>query len=99
MPPSAKFKGLKNPPKYQSEFLRFMNPLLDVLRDKGGQARQRDIYDVIADRMNLTEEERSARNKVSGGVQIRKSDCLGSFLSCADWIPKFAVSWDMEIDQ
>ena len=47
-----------------------MNPLLDVLRDKGGQARPRDIYDVIADRMNLTEEERSARNKVSGGVRF-----------------------------
>jgi restriction system protein len=55
--------GAKTPPKYQSEFLRFMNPLLDVLREKGGQARPKEIYDVIAHRLNLSDEARAATLK------------------------------------
>jgi hypothetical protein len=32
------FPGVKTPPKYEGAFLRFMNPLLDAMREKGGQA-------------------------------------------------------------
>ncbi|MEK4035850.1 winged helix-turn-helix domain-containing protein [Methylocystis sp. IM2] len=61
--PISAFTGVTTSPKYESEFLRFMNPLLDVLREKGGQARPREIYDVIAQRLNLSEEERTATLK------------------------------------
>jgi restriction system protein len=40
-----------------------MNPLLDAMREKGGQARPREIYDTIARRLNLSEEERTVTNK------------------------------------
>ncbi len=31
------YPGVVNQPEYTSEFLRFMNPLLDALREKGGR--------------------------------------------------------------
>jgi len=61
--PLSEFPGVKTPPKYESEFLRFMNPLLDAIREKGGQVRPREIYDAIAQRLNLSEEERTVTNK------------------------------------
>jgi Mrr N-terminal domain len=61
--PLSEFPGVQTPPKYESEFLRFMNPLLDAMREKGGQARPREIYDAIAQRLNLSEEERTVTNK------------------------------------
>lgn len=60
---SSKFPGVTTPPKYEAEFLRFMNPLLDAMREKGGQARPREIYDAIAQTLNLSEEERTVTNK------------------------------------
>ena len=65
----SEFPGVKTPPEYESEFLRFMNPLLDALREKGGQARPREIYDAIAQRLNLSEEQRTATVK-SGAVKF-----------------------------
>ena len=47
MPPSE-LPGVKTPSKYTAGFLRFMNPVLDAMREKGGQARPREIYDAIA---------------------------------------------------
>jgi restriction endonuclease Mrr len=61
--PLAEFPGVKTPPRYEAEFLRFMNPLLDVMREKGGQARPREIYEAIAQKLNLSEEERTVTNK------------------------------------
>lgn len=61
--PSPHFPGVKTPPRYEGAFLRFMNPLLDAMREKGGQARPREIYDTIAHRLNLSEEERTVTNK------------------------------------
>jgi restriction system protein len=40
-----------------------MNPLLDAMREKGGQARPREIYEAIAQNLNLSEEERTVTNK------------------------------------
>ncbi len=40
-----------------------MNPLLDALREKGGQARPREIYDAVAQKLDLSEEERTVTNK------------------------------------
>ena len=57
------FPGVKTPQKYEGAFLRFMNPLLDAMREKGGQARPREIYDAIAQNLNLSEEERTVTNK------------------------------------
>ena len=62
MPPSN-LPGVKAPPKYEAEFLLFMNPLLDAMRQKGGQARPREIYEAIAQKLNLSEEERTVTNK------------------------------------
>jgi restriction system protein len=61
--PLSEFPGVKTPPKYEAAFLRFMNPLLDAMREKGGQARTREIYDAVAQRLNLSEEERTVTNK------------------------------------
>ncbi len=65
----SEFPGVKTPPEYESEFLRFMNPLLDALREKGGQARPREIYGAIAQKLNLSEEQRTATVK-SGAVKF-----------------------------
>ena len=54
MPPSE-LPGVKTPSKYTAGFLRFMNPVLDAMREKGGQARPREIYDAIAHNLNLSE--------------------------------------------
>jgi restriction system protein len=59
----SEFPGVKTPPEYESKFLRFMNPVLDVLREKGGQARPREVYDAIAQKLNLSEDERTVTNK------------------------------------
>jgi hypothetical protein len=40
--PLSEFPGVKTPPKYEAAFLRFMNPLLDAMREKGGQAADSD---------------------------------------------------------
>ena len=57
------FPGVKTPPKYEGAFLRFMNPLLYTRREKGGQARPREIYDTVAHNLKLSEEERTVTNK------------------------------------
>jgi restriction endonuclease Mrr len=61
--PLLEFPGVKTPPKYEDMFLRLMKPLLDAMREKGGQARSREIYDAIAQDLNLSEEERTLTNK------------------------------------
>ena len=61
--PLSGFPGVNTPPRYEAVFLRFMNPLLDAMREKGGQARPREIYDAIAQNLNLSEEERTVTNK------------------------------------
>lgn len=61
--PVSEFPGVKTPPKYEGAFLRFINPLLDAMREKGGQARPREIYDAIAQSLNLSEEQRTVTNK------------------------------------
>ena len=55
------FPGMKRKPRYRSEFLRFLQPVLDALRDKGGQARSREVYDVIAEQFKVTDEQREVR--------------------------------------
>lgn len=61
---------ISTPPKYESEFLRFFNSLLDALREKGGQARPREIYDDIAKKQDLSKEERTATLK-SGALRFQ----------------------------
>lgn len=63
VPAQLTFPGTTTPPKYQSEFLRFMNPLLDVAREKGGEVRPGEIYDTVADRVGLSEQARTAALK------------------------------------
>lgn len=56
-------------PNSAKDILRFVNPLLDVLHEKGGQARPKEVYDVIADRLNLSEEDRTVTLK-NGGLRF-----------------------------
>jgi restriction system protein len=42
---------------------RYINPLLEGLRELGGSARPREAYDWVAEHCGLTEEERSLRNQ------------------------------------
>jgi hypothetical protein len=48
-----------------------MNPLLDAMRGKGGQARPREIYDAIAQGLNLSEWP-GARGEQGGGLRRQK---------------------------
>jgi restriction system protein len=43
--------------------VRFLGPILDALRDLGGTARPTDVREIIANRLQITEEEQSVRNK------------------------------------
>ncbi len=61
--PLSEFPGVKTPPKYKAQFLRFLNPVLDALREKGGEARPPQIYEAIAQNLSLSEEERTVTNK------------------------------------
>lgn len=63
--PLTEFPGVKTPPKYEGAFLRFMNPLLDAMREKGGQARPREIYDAVAQNLNLSVEEPLSRTRMA----------------------------------
>jgi restriction system protein len=54
--PAPEFPG-NTPPHYRSEFLRYLQPLIDALRDKGGQARPREVYDLIANRYQISPDE------------------------------------------
>ena len=38
---------------------QLMLPLLQILKDKGGAARPKDLYDEIADQFNLPDEDRN----------------------------------------
>jgi restriction system protein len=42
---------------------------LDALREKGGQARPREVYDLIAQKLDLSEEQRTATLK-SGALKF-----------------------------
>lgn len=41
-------------------------PLLDAIEERGGAAKARDVYDLVAERINLAAEERAARITISG---------------------------------
>lgn len=44
----------------RTEFVQWMGPLLDVLRELGGSASPREASDAIADKLNLDVETRNA---------------------------------------
>lgn len=54
----SEYPGLKTEPQYRSEFLKYMAPLIEIQREKGGQTRPKEIYDVLAERFCLSDEER-----------------------------------------
>ncbi|NBJ13921.1 site-specific DNA-methyltransferase [Microvirga arsenatis] len=41
-------------------------PLLDAIEERGGAAKARDVYDLVADRVNLSAEDRATRITISG---------------------------------
>src|SRR5690349_17004408 len=42
---------------------RYINPVLAALKDLGGSARPREVYDWVAEHLNISESERSIRNQ------------------------------------
>lgn len=46
-----------------AEFIQWMNPLLDALRELGGSGKAREVSDLIADNLHLTEEKRLEKLK------------------------------------
>lgn len=46
-----------------SRFTRYFNPTLEALRALGGSARPREVFDWIAEKLNLSEEERAIENQ------------------------------------
>jgi restriction system protein len=57
---------------------KYVNPLLRALRELGGSARPREVYDWIAAFCGLTEEERSLRNQ-SGPYQFENDIAWARF--------------------
>lgn len=47
----------------RTEFVKWMGPLLDVLRDLGGSASPREASDAVAEKLNLDEKVRNALTK------------------------------------
>jgi restriction system protein len=46
-----------------SRFAHYLNPVLDALRDLGGSARPREVYDWVAKHLNVSDAKRSEANK------------------------------------
>ncbi len=46
-----------------TRFARYLNPILDALRDLGGSARPREVYDWIANHLGVTGKERALQNQ------------------------------------
>jgi len=47
----------------QARFVRYMSPILESLRELGGSARPREVYDAVAAKLRLTDEERDDKNR------------------------------------
>jgi restriction endonuclease Mrr len=58
---------------------QLMLPLLQTLKDKGGAARPKDLYDEIADQFNLSDEDRNGTVNVGTSVKSTRSsdECAG----------------------
>jgi restriction endonuclease Mrr len=41
-------------------------PLLDAIEERGGAAKARDVYDLVAEKVDLPADERAARITISG---------------------------------
>ncbi len=52
------------------EFIRFFQPILDVLRELGGSGNAGEVVDSVVERMNITDAELSVLNK-NGGSRVK----------------------------
>jgi len=55
----------------QAEFIKWMGPILDALRDMGGSAKPREITQWIGDKMNITQSLLIERYQKSGELKIQ----------------------------
>lgn len=55
--------------KKQTEFTKWMGPLLDALRELGGSGKPREVSDLIAEKMNVPDSKREETLK-SGGTRF-----------------------------
>lgn len=47
----------------EARFARYMNPIIDSLRELGGSARPREVYDAIAVKLGISDVERDEENQ------------------------------------
>ena len=47
----------------QAQFIKWMGPLLDALRELGGSGRPKEVEDIIASKFGVTDAQRQERNK------------------------------------
>lgn len=47
----------------EARFAKYMSPILESLRDLGGSARPREVYDAVASRLEITSAERDQENE------------------------------------
>ena len=52
-----------------SRFARYINPVLDALRELGGSARPREVYDWVAQHLGISDAERSVKHR-SGSSKV-----------------------------
>jgi restriction system protein len=53
----------------RSRFARYINPVLEALRELGGSARPGEVCDWVAQRLSISDEERAEENR-SGGSRF-----------------------------
>ncbi len=54
---------MANEKSKQAQFIRWMGPLLDALRELGGSGRPKEVEDIIALKFSVTDAQRQERNK------------------------------------
>ena len=47
----------------QARFVKYMSPILESLRELGGSARPREVYDAVARKLQLSDAERDEENR------------------------------------
>jgi len=62
---AAKNKSVKGP-----VFIRFLKPVIEILKELGGSGNAGEVVDLVIDRMNISDEELSVVNK-NGGSRIK----------------------------
>ena len=62
----------------QARFVKYMSPILESLRELGGSARPREVYDAVARKLQLSDAERDEDNR-SGSPRLENEVAWARF--------------------